>query len=554
MSLIIIIICQSIPKVFDEEEEGSLVEYLIRCCHIYHGLSITELKKLAYEFARKIKRVYPSSWDKEQMAGKQWYYGFMLRHKNLSLRSPEQTSQNRIRSFCKENVDEFFNNLSLLMELNHFEPQQIWNMDETGFPTVPTKVGKIIAPKGLKRVGQSEGTERGTLVSMALSVSATGNSVPPYFVFPRKNMQTYFMDSAPSTADAACNESGWFHQVEFVKYMRHFIKYTNSNTEIPTLLLLDNHTSHLSIEAIDLARNHGVHMLSFPPHCSHKMQPLDVSVFAPVKAYYAQAVKNWQMANAGKAIEIRHISGVVCKVLDQALTPANIKAGFAKTGICPFDRNAFPESEFVVAIQSDQSANAAQIENSFGEEMQRRIHIVTGPLEVAANEEVASSEPSTSAGTPNTMSRSSSYASVLSEIGPVQPGEPKKKSNRGRKPMKSTVLTSTETVASLKEKQNKRDEAKQRKAEKAVKRKPTPQTPPVKKRTRSAAKKKSSSDEDIDFCLVCMKNLPAKLTKNNSIECNLCKRPFHLKCANMTRSYFTCRNCDSDADLSDENE
>lgn len=101
------------------------MEYLIRCCHLYHGLSITELKKLAYEFAGKIEVTYPPSWDKEQMAGKQWYYGFMLRHKNLSLRSPEQTSLNRIRSFCKENVDEFFNNLSLLMKLNDFEPQQI---------------------------------------------------------------------------------------------------------------------------------------------------------------------------------------------------------------------------------------------------------------------------------------------------------------------------------------------------------------------------------------------------------------------------------------------
>jgi len=70
-------------------------------------------------------------------------------------------------------------------------------------------------------------------------------------------------------------------------------------------------------------------------------------------------------------------------------------------------------------------------------------------IEIAAHETV--SEPSTSG-----MSRSDSYASVISAVGPLRAATPHKKSNRGPKPQQITVVTSSENVAVLKERQQKR--------------------------------------------------------------------------------------------------
>lgn len=141
------------------------------------------------------------------------------------------------------------------------------------------------------------------------------------------------MDDASPGAVGYANESGWMCQPDFVKYMRHFIERSNSSLNNPTLLLIDNHCSHLSIEALDMAVENGVTLLSFPPHCSHKLQPLDVSVYGPVKTYYKSQCNAWQKTNANKVIEIRHITSLVRKTLDLALTPRNIKAGFQATGI-----------------------------------------------------------------------------------------------------------------------------------------------------------------------------------------------------------------------------
>lgn len=275
-------------QIFTAEQENELMKYVLKSSAIYYGLSIKELRTLAYGFAKKIGIQYPTTWDNNNEASKDWYYAFMHRHKNLSLRTPEQISANRAKAFSEASVSAFFTNLDAAMFQQGitFEPQRIWNMDEVGYPTVPTKTVQVIALKGARRVGQKTSAERGTNVSMALAVSATGQSIPPFYIFPRKNLQSVFMDYATPGAMGVANGCGWMTSEDFVKYMAHFIKHAHASKDLPILLLLDNHTSHLSVEAIDMAIEYGITMVSFPPHCSHRMQPLDVSVFGPFKKMF----------------------------------------------------------------------------------------------------------------------------------------------------------------------------------------------------------------------------------------------------------------------------
>lgn len=91
--------------------------------------------------------------------------------------------------------------------------------------------------------------------------------------------------NAPDNTLGLAYPSGWMTKENFILVMNHFIKYSGAAKENPCLLLLDNHKSHVNIEAINLAKASGVHLLTLPPHCSHRLQPLDVSVYAPFKAY-----------------------------------------------------------------------------------------------------------------------------------------------------------------------------------------------------------------------------------------------------------------------------
>lgn len=258
------------------------------------------------------------------------------------------------------------------------------------------------------------------------------------------------MENASPRAIGVANGSGWIQQAEFMKYMQFFIDRTRAAQQSPKLPLLDNHTSHLSIEALDLADENGVTLLSFPPHCSHRLQPLDVSVYGPVKAYYKSECNAWQKNHAGLALEIRHIPGLVRSTLDLALTPRNIKAGFLATGIAPYNPDIFVDSDFLQAVLCGENDRAVAEAEMNDDELQRRI-VVSDALEVSAYTEVETSvEPSAS------LSRALSLSSVLSSIGPMQTATPVKKSNRGRRAMSSTILTSPESMSALREKQQKR--------------------------------------------------------------------------------------------------
>ena len=96
-------------------------------------------------------------------------------------------------------------------------------------------------------------------------------------VFPRKNFKEHMISGAPSGTLGLATSTGWMNGEIFVSVMEHFIKYSGSTKENPTVLIYDNHESHLTIATLNLAKDNGVNIVTLPPHCSNKLQPLDVS-------------------------------------------------------------------------------------------------------------------------------------------------------------------------------------------------------------------------------------------------------------------------------------
>ncbi|XP_023942774.1 uncharacterized protein LOC112049208 [Bicyclus anynana] len=339
-------------QIFNTEQEVCLTEYLLKLAQIFHGIGPKEVRRMAYDCAIKYKISIPNTWHTNKMAGKEWMSAFLTRNTRLSIRKPEATSLSRATSFNKTNVHDFFSKLAEVMDRFKFTASSIWNADETGVSTV-TKPSKIIAAKGKRNVGSVTSGERGTNITLLVAVSATGSSIPPMFIFPRKKFQDHFIRDGPTGCIGAGNSSGWITNDEFFIFIQHFINNVRPNKESPVLLVLDNHSSHLSVPTLDLAKENGVVMLSFPPHCSHKLQPLDVAVYGPFKRYVSSAQDAWMRNNAGKTMTIYDIPGIVRTALPLALTQNNIMSGFEKTGIFPYNENKFDDADFAPSYVTD---------------------------------------------------------------------------------------------------------------------------------------------------------------------------------------------------------
>ncbi|XP_065658204.1 uncharacterized protein LOC136082712 [Hydra vulgaris] len=258
-------------QVFTAEDEKSLSSYLLIASKMNYGFSTRSTRLLAYKFALKNNKICPSSWIKNKIAGINWLQGFMKRQPELSLRTPEATSFARSTAFNKHTVREFFQNLK-------------------------TPV-KVLAGRGSKQVGRITSAERGTLVTACCASNAIGNSIPPLFIFPRVKFHDYMIKEGPPGCVGFANPSGWMNSEIFIERIKHFVKYSNCSQESPVLLLLDSHESHISVKGLELAIQHGITMISFPPHCSHKLQPLDRTVFGPLKRFYNSACDNWMVSN-----------------------------------------------------------------------------------------------------------------------------------------------------------------------------------------------------------------------------------------------------------------
>ncbi|XP_072389642.1 uncharacterized protein [Diabrotica undecimpunctata] len=123
--------------------------------------------------------------------------------------------------------------------------------------------------------------EKGMLVTKCVIVSAAGNHLPPAMVFPRVHFKEHMIAGAPPGTLGLASPTGCINSGLFLRIIEHFILETSSSKQNPSLLLYDNHESHLSIQVINLAKENGVTIVTFPPHLSNKLQPLDVGIFKP---------------------------------------------------------------------------------------------------------------------------------------------------------------------------------------------------------------------------------------------------------------------------------
>lgn len=116
---------------------------------------------------------------------------------------------------------------------------------------------------------------------------------------------------------------------------------------------MDNHASHIDFRVIAYAKENEIVLLTFPPHCSHALQPCDVSVFGPFKRALRSSHNDWIQMNPGKRIGNKEVAGLRKGPFLSKVTAENIIPGFQSTGIWPFNRTAILTSKFAPSIVTD---------------------------------------------------------------------------------------------------------------------------------------------------------------------------------------------------------
>ena len=189
---------------------------------------------------------------------------------------------------------------------------------------------------------------------MLCAASAAGFPLPPMIIYPKAYPGGAYTFAGPDDALNGKSESGYVDSELFIKWMEKiFLKF--AVPERPIILFIDGHKSHVTLDVVDMARNNDVILFCLPPHTTHALQPLDVAVFKSFKNHFSKAVKALSFAKKNFVVSKRDFGRVVKDPFEQAFSIPNIKSGFRKSGIFPFNRNVVDESKMLPSTLHDLS-------------------------------------------------------------------------------------------------------------------------------------------------------------------------------------------------------
>lgn len=118
--------------------------------------------------------------------------------------------------------------------------------------------------------------ERRQLVTIEMCIWKDGRYLPPMFVFSessRRHHDTLMFDVPPGSLLEYSNKGRMVTDL-FFECSKAFADFSGASVDHPGLLILDGATVHTQNRQLcDHARNHGVRMVSLPPHTTQVCNP-----------------------------------------------------------------------------------------------------------------------------------------------------------------------------------------------------------------------------------------------------------------------------------------
>ena len=384
--------------------EDRLVNYIVSMSDMGFGLSRQDIMRLAYEVAEKSGISHPF---KNGAAGRKWFDNFMHRHSNLTFRKPQSLSYQRAKAVNSEIIEDFFAKLgAIYARLNLLtKPMLVYNVDETGVSLTQHK-GKVITEIKRRNTHRVTACEKGKNHTVIACGSASGSCIPPMIIFPRVRIPPSFQANSPPGSLLAGQKKGWVTTELYLRWFQFFIE--NIPPTRPVLLIHDGHSSHISIDLIELAKSNNVHILCLPAHTTHVLQPLDVGVFSSFKHHIGLSLNKLMRSSPGRVPTTEDIPSILTEAWPKALTPLNLMSDFRKTGIHPLNQGC---------IQDRQCAPSKAIEEERPPEnlVEKSVEIETTNANTSGS--TASSMETHAPGSTCSQSISSSYTdSVVSAV------------------------------------------------------------------------------------------------------------------------------------------
>jgi hypothetical protein len=335
-------------RVLNDKQEEELINYIHHLCE----RCLPPTPKIVANIAQELCGRKPS---------KNWSSRFVARHKHrLDARYLNTIDLARHRADSRSNYEAYFAIIGQKIEEYKISADNMYNMDEKGF-----LIGRL---QKTRRIFTRELYERGNLagagqdgsrewITVVATICADGTRLSPALIYKAMsgNLQdTWLNDFEPEEHDChfASSPNGWTsNELGYSWVTGLFEKETASKARRShRLLFVDGHGSHVNMKFLNWCEQHKILLAVYPPHSTHRLQPLDVGVFAPLANHYSQALDDLVRKSEGRtSISKRDFFSLFWPAFEKAFAKENIVSAWSNTGIWPFDPQkvlkSFPEAQ-----------------------------------------------------------------------------------------------------------------------------------------------------------------------------------------------------------------
>jgi len=312
-------------------EENALVRLMVQQDALGRPIRMKHLRSIAFSLASQ----RPPADRPDNPPYRNWPQNFYERRPELRASKSSALDWNRYDIYNK--VVQWFEVIGKVLADPAVRPENVYNMDETGTMLSKPNSVKVLVGKDNKRGYRGARVKRTTITAIEC-VSAVGRYLNPMIIWPasthRANRVTYPTPGWHYTyTDSGYTDT--YISLQWLKLV--FDPQTKEQAnQRPRVLINDGFGTHEKLEVLEFCFENNIILCRLPSHTSHKLQPCDISVFSSLKSAYRDQVERLERGCVGK-IGMEHFTYLYSPARDQAFTSRNIRAGWAKAGLFPFN-------------------------------------------------------------------------------------------------------------------------------------------------------------------------------------------------------------------------
>jgi hypothetical protein len=311
-------------------EESTLENWIYRAAKLGTPITLQLVKILA----SKIQLERSSKNDETELSpiSDRWIDCFRTRHPRIKTCFSCTIDIVRSTALDFSTIKSYFDNLGELLREHKYPPSAIYNVDETGFWIGSSRKSVVLLDQFDRRREKKQPGRQEWITSLEC-VSASAVTLPPCLIFKGQNLNSgWIPNETPAGWKFITSKKGWTSDLIGFEWLKtHFQPFVSKLTNLRHLLIIDGHSSHVTARFIAFCITSKIDLFLLPPHSSHKTQPLDLSIFGPLKTAI-----NLEVDRIFRLPRVEWTSAYI-KARARCFRPSSIESGFRKAGIYSFN-------------------------------------------------------------------------------------------------------------------------------------------------------------------------------------------------------------------------